>query len=378
VLTLVAREINWWVAGLPPARGKSVCAACDHGYRCPVLTPPVGLSEDSLVSVLVRHWRLSAASVTYRAVGWGSHHWEVTDSAGERWFVTADELHNKRVRLAESLDVAFERLRRALTAAVDLRINGCQFVIAPVPANGEVVVRAGEEFGVAVYPFVEGVSFPWDEFSVENRRAMLEMVIAVHTAPRAAAAGAMTDDFAISHRDELEALLDPLARGEFPERGPFTRPVAQLVAANSRAIGSLLARYDELAGQARRHPSRHVLTHGEPHPGNTMLTPDGWRLIDWDTALLAPPERDLWSLDPGDGSLLHAYAAATGVQPRPETLELYRIRWDLNDLALDASRFIRPHRGTAEDDKAWRILGSLIQRIGGMGPARSVPSAPDR
>jgi aminoglycoside phosphotransferase (APT) family kinase protein len=190
------------------------------------------------------------------------------------------------------------------------------------------------------------------------------MVIAVHTAPVLATVRAMTDDFAIPHRDELETLLDPLAPGEVPARGPFTRPAAELVAANSRAIESLLARYDQLAGQARGHPYRHVLTHGEPHPGNTMLTPHGWRLIDWDTALLAPPERDLWSLDPGDGSLLSRYAAATGVQPLPEVLELYRIRWDLNDLALDASRFLRPHRGTAEDDKAWRILSSLIERIG--------------
>jgi hypothetical protein len=330
-----------------------------------MLTPPDGLSEESLVSVLARHWRLSAVSVSYRAVGWGSHHWQVTDSAGERWFVTADELHNKRVRLAESLDVAFERLRRALTTAADLWNYGCQFVIAPVPARrGEVVVRAGDDFGVAVYPFVEGVSFQWGEFSVEIRRAMLDMVIAVHTAPVVATMSAMTDDFAIPHRDELEALLDPLAHDKIPQRGPFTRLVAQLVADNSRAVESLLARYDELAGQARTHPSRHVLTHGEPHPGNTMLTPDGWRLIDWDTALIAPPERDLWSLDPGDGSLLHTYTAATGVRPLPHMLELYRIRWDLNDLALDASRFLRPHRGTAEDDKAWEILSALLERIG--------------
>jgi len=330
-----------------------------------MLTPPDGLSEESLVSVLARHWRLSAASVSYRAVGWGSHHWEVTDSAGERWFVTADELHNKRVRLAESLEVAFERLRRALTAAAELRNHGCQFVIAPVPAErGDVLVRAGDKFGVAIYPFVEGVSFQWGEFSAENRRAMLDMVIAVHTTPGAATVGAMTDDFAIPHWDELETLLDPVALGDVPERGPFTRPVSHLVAANSRAIESLLDRYDELAGQARRHPSRMVLTHGEPHPGNMMLTPDGWRLIDWDTALFAPPERDLWSLDLGDGSLLHEYAAATGVRPAPHLLELYRIRWDLADMAIDVSRFTRPHRGTAEDDKAWQVLSSLVERVG--------------
>ena len=106
-----------------------------------------------------------------------------------------------------------------------------------------------------------------------------------------------------------------------------------------------------------------MLTHGEPHPGNTMLTPDGWRLIDWDTVLVAPPERDLWSLDPGDGSVLARYGEATGVRPLSPLLELYRIRWDLADLAVDVSRFRRPHRGTADDEASWELVRSLVERV---------------
>ncbi len=34
-----------------------------------------------------------------------------------------------------------------------------------------------------------------------------------------------------------------------------------------------------------------VLTHGEPHPGNTLMTNGGWVVVDWDTTLIA--ERDL-------------------------------------------------------------------------------------
>ncbi|MPZ79263.1 MAG: phosphotransferase [Actinophytocola sp.] len=36
--------------------------------------------------------------------------------------------------------------------------------------------------------------------------------------------------------------------------------------------------------------------HGEPHRGNTITTPNGVVLIDWDTTLIAAPERDLWAL----------------------------------------------------------------------------------
>jgi spectinomycin phosphotransferase len=108
-----------------------------------------------------------------------------------------------------------------------------------------------------------------------------------------------------------------------------------------------------------------VLTHGEPHPGNTMHTESGWLLIDWDTALAAPPERDLWDLDPGDGTLHAAYTAATGTRLRPDLLELYRIRWDLTEIAAGLARFHEPHTNTADDQEIWNILTELVPGLFG-------------
>ena len=90
-------------------------------------------------------------------------------------------------------------------------------------------------------------------------------------------------------------------------------------------------------------------------------------LVDWDTALVAPPERDLWSLDPGDGSVLRGYADATGVTPSQASLELYRIRWDLADLAVGVSRFRGHHPGGPDDDKSWDNLRSLVAGVGAAG-----------
>jgi hypothetical protein len=195
-----------------------------------VQTPPDDLSEDVLVSVLAREWGLAVASMTYRPLGFGSHHWQIVDAGGTRWFGTVDELETKRHSAAESLDTAFDRLSAAL-------------------------------------------------------------------------------------------------------------------------------------GAARALPDRAVLTHGEPHRGNTMLTPTGWRLIDWDTVLVGPPERDLWMLDPGDGSILDAYAEATGVSPLAPMIELYRIGWDLSDMALYVSRFRGKHTGSLDDDKSWRGLRSMVESL---------------
>jgi hypothetical protein len=331
-----------------------------------VLTPPDGLAEAELAVALARGWGVTPVALDYRAVGWGSHHWEVADAAGGRWFATADELENKRHALAESLTAAFGRLRASLAAAVALRDGGLGFVLAPRAAqDGTPVVRANEGFSLALYPLVEGQSFDWGEFaSAGQRQAVLEMLVAVHGASAGVRAVALGDDFWVPHRDELEAGLAGLAGVGFADCGPFGRPLAGLLAGHAAGLRGRLARYDELALRGRSRPERAVLTHGEPHPGNTMLTDGGWLLIDWDTVLVAPPERDLWSLDPGDGSVLAAYAEATGVTPRPELIELYRLRWDLADVAVDVSRFRRPHRGSAEDEEAWALLCSVVARLG--------------
>ncbi len=315
------------------------------------------------MSALARRWEVTVASMAYRPVGFGSHHWEVIDAAGTRWFVTVDDLEARRHSLREPVNVALDRLRRSLAAARDLRDCGRTFVVAPVPTlDGEPLARTNDRFGVALYPFVEGQSFSWGEFSTPaHRHAVLDLVIAVHTAPSAVRRHAMTDDFAIPHRDELEAIFDPA--GNVEDCGPYARPTTVLLVENAAPIQRLLARYDELVMESRAQPSRTVLTHGEPHPGNTMRTSEGWLLIDWDTALVAPPERDLWSLDPGDGSVLGAYADVTGLTPLPSMLELYRIRWDLADIAVDVSRFRRHHTGSLDDDTSWDVLRCLIARV---------------
>ncbi|WP_460493993.1 phosphotransferase family protein [Dactylosporangium cerinum] len=160
-------------------------------------------------------------------------------------------------------------------------------------------------------------------------------------------------------RGEIEAAL----KAPGPDCGPYARLAAELLAGHREALAGLLARYDELVLDSHGEPVRAVLTHGEPHSGNTMLTPSGWRLIDWDTVLISPPERDLWLIEPGDGSIFSAYAAATGVLPRPSTIMLYQLRWALTDIAVEVRRFRRPHTGTADDLEGWEILRSVVTRI---------------
>ena len=334
-----------------------------------MLTPPGGLTEDELVGVLRRHWDIETAQLRYAPVGWGSHHWVLTARDGSARFVTVDELDARRSSADEPREVVVGRLASALGAARALADAGSGVVVAPAPGAGDrVLASVTDAYVAAVYPFVEGESFSWGHpLSAEHRAALLAMVVEVHAAPTGVRDLAPVDDFAIQHRDGLEAALrESREGGAASPAGPYAARVARLVADHAAALRAALTTYDRLvAGARRRTQEAAVLTHGEPHPGNTMRTAGGWRLIDWDTARVAPPERDLWSMDPGDGTLHEAYVATTGRALLPDVLELYRRRWDLSDVAVDVARFRRPHRGSEEDATAFEVLRGQVGAVAG-------------
>jgi len=328
-----------------------------------MLTRPDGLSDEALVSAITAGWNFTIASINYRPVGFGSHHWDVVDTLGDRRFATVDDLRSKRRALDEGEDTAFVELRAALATTQDLREAGCDFVVAPIPTTAQApLLRIDRRYAIALYPYIAGESFAWSEFSTPtHRRKVLDMVVTLHAVPKTVTPRAPIDDFRIPHRDELELsihLNDDIADG-----GPYVARTLALLTDHATNIQRLLGRYDDLVQQMRRQSRPVVLTHGEPHPGNTMLAGDGWKLIDWDTLLVAPPERDLWSLDPGDGSIIDAYTDATHTTPLPSTLDLYRLRWDLADIAGYVSRFRGPHSASSDDQKSWDDLRDLVTHL---------------
>jgi aminoglycoside phosphotransferase (APT) family kinase protein len=322
-----------------------------------MLTRPRQLSDEMLVYALGTGWGIKPATIEYRAVGYGSHHWYVTEAHEARWMVTVDDLAGRLRCCDDSLEAAYGRLRSALLTARALHEAGASFAVAPVrTASGDVLSRVGE-YAIALYPYVDGHPGEFgDSLSVADRRAMLALIVAVHAAPDSVRRSASTDDFRLPGGDALGRALDDAAIGW--GSGPYGEPARLLLARHGDDVKRLLERRDQLADKARGRPDRMVLTHGEPHPGNFIQDGPRWRLIDWDTTLIAPPERDLWSLDPGDGSITSAYRQLTDRDVLPSMLDLYRLTWRLSDVASCIARFRQEHADTEEDRKDWEILSS--------------------
>ena len=321
-----------------------------------MFTRPVDLSDAQLADVLHASWGLHVDALEYAAVGFGSHHWLAT-SADERWFVTVDDLEMKKRAQAEPVGAVAARLSAALDTAWALQQAGLEFVVAPTRTTRQAIVDVVDQrFAVAVYPFVEGITSSSGTYSTRAERlAVLDLLVELHAATALAQPTAGVDDLTIANRDQLEAALASLDE-PWTIAGPFGEPARALVADHAAAIRRVVARRDGLARIAAREPQRMVLTHGEPHAGNTITTRNGPVLIDWDTAMIAPPERDVWSLADEDPSIDDDYTARTGVIPRSEILELYRLSWDISEIAIYVGEFRQHHEETQDTRAAWESL----------------------
>jgi hypothetical protein len=306
-----------------------------------------------------RGWSLAVESVEYAPVGFGSHHWLVV-ADGQRWFVTVDAVDQgvpSRAGEADPLD----RLTAALTTVRSLADLGMTFAVAPIPTSaGDLLVPIQGRRVAALFPFIDGDTHRWGPFGGRSERmAVLDLLAALHTAPERARQHTLVDQLEVQSRDRLEAALT--AREEEWRRGPYGESARRLLDEHAGHIIEQLERYDRLVDGMASRPGRMVITHGEPHRANTITTANGVVLVDWDTVLVAPPERDVWWLAREDVSVPEEYERRTSMTIDAEALELYRLRWNLGDLASFAAQFREVHVDNEDTRTAWDGFAAILE-----------------
>jgi spectinomycin phosphotransferase len=167
-------------------------------------------------------------------------------------------------------------------------------------------------------------------------------------------------DLRIPSRAALETAL--AAAGRPWDTGPLAEPARALLAARAGEIGERLAAHDAMAERLRATRAGWVVTHGEPHGGNVIRDPaGGLHLIDWDTAMLAPRERDLQMVLDDDLTGWDEYRAAAGpVDLDPDALGFYRRLWALADIASFTAVLRRPHADTTDMRHAYEALAYYL------------------
>lgn len=331
-----------------------------------MLAEPGDLDRAELKALLERHWGLRDAQLDYLPVGFGSHHWRAVDLRGARRFVTVDDLE-AGFQAGPDTDSAFAALDRAFRTAAALRDEAeLDFVVAPLPdREGVVIRRLNDRYAVTLSPFIEGKSSTWGPYeSPEDRRRLGDVLGRLHAATEQVPDGLpRREDFALPSRAALsEALLDLDHRWT---SGPFGEPARQLIRGSAHDIERRLREYDELATCVLERSESWVVTHGEPHRANVIRDPDGRvHLVDWDTTLIAPRERDLQMvLDRNLTGWDEYIAVAVTASLNQEAMQLYRCWWVLADIGIYIQLFRRPHQRTEDTVASFENLGDSLPKF---------------
>jgi spectinomycin phosphotransferase len=313
---------------------------------------PADISDTDVAAAMTRQWALSVRDMSYLPVGFGGYHWLAVDQAGSRWFVTVSELAAPWVP-----DLA-AAMRTAAWLATEA---GLEFVVAPVPTRaGEVVGALDSRHALTLFPHVDAPPSSFDDLIDDgDRAAVIDMLARLHTAvPTGIRVPGRPLQLATRQTiDQALASLDVPWDG-----GPYAEPGRDLLARYERPLHQAFTRFDDLLILTRKTGGPHVITHGEPHPGNLLRTRAGLRLVDWDMTALARPERDLWWVISGDQDAAR-YTRRTGWTVNQDALALYRLRWGLDDIAEFLSQIRGPHQRTADMLVSWTGLQETLEAI---------------
>ena len=300
---------------------------------------PGELSEVEVLAAVRVAWDGAASGVEHLAVGFGAHHWRVDVGGRPSLFATYDRLGSRH---------SLETLEAAYAGAIQLAQAGLEFVLAPLPArSGRALVPAGRG-ALSCTPWVEGrVVGEGPVVDAATAAANITDLARLHACEPPVGVGRWSPPV---EPDVADRLAD-LVRGSWTT-GPYGDPARRAVAGRISEIAAWTGRYRHLASVASERPW--VVTHGETHTRNQLLTDGAIRFVDWESLKLAPRERDL--------STLVQAGYGPRVEADPAMVELFDLEWRLSEIHEYAHWFAAPHAGTTDDRVAYEGLLDELQR----------------
>jgi len=289
-----------------------------------VLERPADVTDEEVLALVRRHWEPRADTVEHLAVGWGAHHWRVEVAGEPVLFATLDPDLPRHTHA--SLEAAY-----ASAAAL-----GLDFVWPSVPTrSGGYTVPLGARTASATR-WLDGVR---PETSVPE---LPDLLARLHAAPAPATARTWSTEIP----PDLPALLRDLLQREWS--APLGPAARDLLLSHLALVGGWVREHARLVDVA--DPAAYVVTHGEPHVRNQWLAHGRTWLIDWESLVLAPRERDL-------ATLVHE---GRDVEHDPQLVRLFDLEWRLSEIWSFAQWLQGPHFGDTDDPTA---LGGLTEEL---------------
>jgi spectinomycin phosphotransferase len=213
---------------------------------------------------------------------------------------------------------------------------GIKQVIPPL------ITRSGQLWGdlppyrAILYPFVKGHHGYERKMSAQQWTEFGTVLKKFHTTefPREITREVLREGFSPRWRETVKAFLRRIEEEKFDE--PVAAQMAVFLKNKSRETLELVHRSERLAQLLQKQPLDFILCHADIHGWNLLIDNDGaLYMVDWDTLLFAPKERDLMFIGGALGN--------SGYPPQEEEALFYQGygETEINQIAMAYFRYER-------------------------------------
>lgn len=209
--------------------------------------------------------------------------------------------------IAQDRTAYFLKLRRGETEETSailpkfLGDQGVKQAIAPIETIGQRLTSSFEHYRLILFPFVEGRSGFDVELSDRNWADLGIGLRAIHNVavPPAILRQLQRETYSAHWRETVKATL---AEIDAETVDPIAAKLAEFLRVKHDEILNIVDRAERLVTGLQGRSTEFVLCHADIHAGNVLIdAKDDLYIVDWDTAILAPKERDLMFIGAGVG-----------------------------------------------------------------------------
>jgi spectinomycin phosphotransferase len=267
--------------------------------------------------------------------------------------------------------IIFLKLRRDdfLEAAVRipkyLNDLGIGQIIPPLITNTGQLWTNLDPFRLILYPYVEGnnaydvklTDQHWFEFGAAIKR--------FHTAdvPLEISDGIGRESFSSKWCEIVKLHLKLIEEVVYQEA--VAVELAAFLKAKKDLTRELLSRVKRLASDLQRSALEYILCHGDIHAGNLYISVDGaLKIIDWDTLIYSPKERDLmfvggglcgnWHTPEKENTLFYQGYGHTEIDPT--AIAYYRYARIIEDIAIYCEQIFSSDEGGKDREQSLEYL----------------------
>ena len=174
-------------------------------------------------------------------------------------------------------------------------------IIEPIKTINEELFCKTEKYTVILYPFINGKSGfntdltkeQWIEFGKTLHQIHnFEISNKLHNI--------LFENYDNKWRKKLKKYIDMLNKVKI--KNVFEKEFVEIIQSKKDIINKMIFRIEDIIQQMEKMEKTNCLCHGDIHAGNILLTDNNFYIVDWDTLIIAPKERDLMFIGAGIGN----------------------------------------------------------------------------